>query len=462
MARYDAAVIGAGPNGLAAAVELTRNGLDTIIYEANDEIGGGARTAELTLPGYLHDVCSAIHPTGVASPFFREIGLDVEWVHPEIPFAHPLDGGRSVALHRDVASTAAALGEDEDSYLDLMAPFVEDIETYIEIALHPLTLDMSHPGRLFRLGAIGGLPVAAVARRFKTEAGRALFGGVAAHAIAPFHSPLTSAVGLFLGALGHSHGWPMARGGSRAIADALGASFTAAGGEIVTGRSVESLDEIDAEMFFLDVMPPAALRIAGPRLGRWTRRRLERWSPGPGVFKVDWAIDGPIPWADPSVAGAGTVHVGGTSEEIAAAERQVWRGSHPKRPYVLVAQQSLFDETRSHGGGHTAWAYCHVPNGSQRDMTAEMEAQIERFAPGFTNRILARHTFEPRRFEAYNANYVGGDIGGGAYGISKVMQMGNRSPYRLTNDIYLCSSATSPGAGVHGMCGVNAVRAALG
>ena len=462
MSDFDATVVGAGPNGLAAAIELARNGHKTLLVVASDSVGGGTRTEELTLPGFHHDVCSAIHPAGVASPFFAEIGLEVDWVQPPIPFSHPLDGGEVAVLRRSVDDTADGLGADANSYRNLMGPIVDRIDEYVETALGPVTVIPEHFAAFLRLGIAGGAPVSVLSRRFSTRRGRALFSGVAAHAIAPFSGLATSAVGLMLGAIGHSHGWPLARGGSRAITDALAKRFTDLGGTIELGRTVTSVDDLPAGRVFLDVMPPAAFRIASSRISASKARRLSRWNPGPGVFKVDWALDGPIPWDDPLSGSAGTVHVGGRYAEVAAAERAVAKGEHPKNPFVLLAQQSLFDDSRAPAGKHTAWGYCHVPNGSDIDMTEAIENQIERFAPGFKDLILERSTRNTYQFQTYNPNYLGGDIGGGEYGLKKVLQIGEKSPYSLGGDVYLCSSATPPGAGVHGMSGYHAVRAALG
>lgn len=462
MNHFDAAVVGAGPNGLAAAIELARSGRKTILVEAENEIGGGTRTEELTLPGFKHDVCSAIHPAGVASPFFADIGLEVDWVRSPIPFTHPLDGGRVAALHRSLDETAAGLGEDAERYRGLMGPIVDDIDTMIEVSLSPVTLIPEHKRAFARIATIGGLPAAVLARRFATEEAKALIAGTSAHSIAPFHAPATAAVGVMLGAIGHSHGWPMVRGGSRAIADSLARLFQSLGGVIEVGRPITSADELPADLVFLDVMPPAALRIAEARISASNARALSRWKTGPGVFKVDWALDGPIPWADPLSQQAATVHVGGKYAEVAAAERAVSRGEHPKRPFVLLAQQTLFDETRAPAGKHTAWGYCHVPNSSDVDMTEPIESQIERFAPGFRDLILGRTTRNALGYQEYNPNNVGGDISGGAYNLRKLLQIGEKSPYDLGGDVFLCSSATPPGAGVHGMCGYHAVRAALG
>lgn len=461
MTDYDATVVGAGPNGLAAGVEFARNGRRVLLLEAADEIGGGTRTAELTLPGFHHDICSAIHPSAVASPFFNDIGLEVDWIQPPIPFTHPLGDGRVAALLRSVPETADLMGEDGSSYQRIMGPLVERVDAVIEDTLSPIGPFPAHAGTFARVAALGGQSAAMLISRFDSQEARSLLGGLAAHAVAPFSRLTTAGVTLLLGVLGHSHGWPMARGGSATITRALASQFESFGGEIETGVTVRSLGELSGPVTILDVMPPAALAIAGDRLGRAVRARLGRWGPGPGVFKLDLALDGPIPWSDELSGQAATVHVGGTYEEVRVAEDAVHRGDHPDRPFVLLAQQSLFDDTRAPDGKHTVWAYCHVPNGSSLDMTDRIEAQIERFAPGFRDLILARSTMGSRQYEGHNPNYVGGDIGGGVFGLGKVLQMGDRRPYRLGDGVYLCSSATPPGAGVHGMCGYYAARAAL-
>jgi phytoene dehydrogenase-like protein len=457
----DATVVGAGPNGLAAAVELARSGRRVVLIEAADEIGGGTRTKELTLPGFRHDVCSAIHPSGIASPFFADIGLEIDWVQPPLPFSHPLGAGRAVALHRSVDETASQFGDDGTTYVDLMAPLVERLDALVDEVLAPLTLIPDHLGPFARIAVLGGMSAAMVASRFESDGARGLFAGLAAHAVAPFNALATSGVGLMLGAIGHARGWPIARGGSQSIANALADQLRTHGGSIETGRRVESIEELEGDHFFLDVMPPAAYRIAKHRLSQSSLWGLRRWKPGPGVFKLDWALDGPIPWSDPLSPDAATVHLGGTWDEIEASERQVFAGGHAEHPFVILAQQSLFDDTRAPRGKHTAWAYCHVPNGSTVDMTSAIEAQLERFAPGFTDLVLERHTRNAPDYERYNPNFVGGDIGGGRFGLRKVLQIGAKRPYRLGDGVYLCSSATPPGAGVHGMCGYFAARAAL-
>ena len=461
MSDFDATVVGAGPNGLSAAVELARSGRKVLLVEGADEIGGGTRTAELTLPGFWHDICAAIHPTGIASPFFSKIGLDVDWVQPPLPFSHPLDGGRAVALHRSVVETASQFGADRARYVDLMQPLVDRIDPLIDDILGPMNLIPEHGATFARIAALGGLPASVVASRFESMEARGLLAGLAAHAIAPFNAPATSGVGLMLGTIGHAMGWPMARGGSQRIAEALAALLTDLGGSIETGRMVHTVDELPGELLLLDVMPPAAYRMARSRISPTSLWGRGRWKPGPGVFKVDWALDGPIPWSDPLSPRAGTVHVGGTWEEVKAAEDEVFDGAHPQRPFVLLAQQTPFDATRAPEGKHTAWGYCHVPNGSTLDMTGPIEAQIERFAPGFRDLVLERHTRNSLEFEAYNPNYVGGDIGGGGFGLKKVLQLGSKRPYSLGGGVFLCSSATPPGAGAHGMCGYYAARAAI-
>ncbi|MFQ5522275.1 MAG: phytoene desaturase family protein [Acidimicrobiia bacterium] len=461
MSDFDASVVGAGPNGLAAAVELARAGRKVLVVERAGEIGGGTRTEELTLPGFRHDACSAIHPSGIASPFFNEVGLEVEWVQPPIPFTHPLGEGRAAALFRSVEETAAQFGDDAATYSGLMASLVENIDELADNVLSPVTIIPKHKSSFARLAALGGMSASMLANRFRSKEARALIAGLSAHSISPFGSLASASVALALGAIGHVYGWPVAKGGSQAIADALAEQLKAMGGSIETSRDVVSVDELPAGVILLDVMPPAAMAMARDRISAMAARRISSWKPGPGVFKVDWALDGPIPWSDPLSSQAGTVHIGGTYEEIEAAEREVFAGRHPERPFVLLAQQSLFDPTRAPEGKHTAWAYCHVPNGSAVDMTAAIESQIERLAPGFRDLILARHTRSAVEYQDYNPNYVGGDIGGGAFGLKKILQLGAKRPYILGDGIFLCSSATPPGAGVHGMCGYHAARAAL-
>ena len=462
MAEYDAVVVGAGPNGLAAAAEMTRAGRGVLVVEQADVIGGGTRTEELTLPGYLHDICSAIHPLGIASPFFKELELDVEWIQPDIPLSHPLGGRKAGALFRDLEETAVRFGADEGRYLRIMRPLVESADEVIEDFLGPLSPIPKNPSSFIRLATRGALPASTLASSFSSSEARGVFAGLATHAIAPFNSRLTGGVALLFGVTGHAYGWPLVASGSQRIADALAKIVTDGGGTIETGRSIASLDELPVvPVIILDVMPRAAIRIGGDRVDLRHRRRFAAWKTGPGVFKMDWALDGPIPWLDDWSPRAGTVHVGGMWEEVAAAEDLVHGGSHPEAPFVLVAQQSLFDPSRAPHGKQTAWGYCHVPNGSDLDMTAAIEAQIERFAPGFRDLILERHTMNAAQFEDHNPNYIGGDIAGGGFGPRKVFQFGSTGPYRMGEGLYLCSSATPPGAGVHGMCGFYAAKAAL-
>jgi len=461
-------VVGAGPNGLSAAVELARHGKSVLLVEARDTVGGGTRSEELTLPGFIHDVCSAIHPTGITSPFFDMVPLGehgLEWVHPEVPLAHPLDDGSAAILARSVTETAGSLGGDAAAYRHMMEPLVADWPLVRRQVLGPIVRPPRHPLAMGRFGLKAMLPAQRLAGRFQGDRARALLAGLAAHSVAPLNRPFTAGVGLTLGIAGHVAGWPMARGGSQRIADALASLLISLGGEIRTGTRVDSLADLPpASVYVLDVVPRAALSIAGDRISGRRRSEMAAFRHGPGVFKVDWALDGPIPWANERVAAAGTVHVGGTLEEIAVAEADTEDGYHPDRPFVLLAQQSLFDTTRAPAGAHTAWAYCHVPSGSTVDMTDRIEAQVERFAPGFRDRILQRHTIDPAGLELRNANLVGGDIAGGAITVRQLLARPtvHWDPYRVGDGVYLCSASTPPGAGVHGMCGYRAAVDALG
>jgi phytoene dehydrogenase-like protein len=467
-ATYDAIVVGSGPNGLAAAITLARAGCSVRVYEARDTIGGGVRSAALTLPGFVHDVCSAIHPLGMASPFFRTLPLaehGLEWLQPPVALAHPFDDGTASLLVQSVESTGATLGEDAAAYQRLMAPLVATWEQLEDAVLGPLRWPR-HPLPLLRFGWHAIRAARSLAEGWFTGMrAQAFFAGLAAHSIMPIERPLTAAFGLLLGILGHTVGWPLPRGGSQHISSALAAYFYSLGGEIITSTPVMCLDALpSARVVLLDLTPRQVLHLAGHHLPAGYRRQLERYRYGPAAFKVDWALDAPIPWAAPACARAATVHLGGTLAEIAASERAAWYGEDADRPYVLVAQQSVFDPTRAPAGKHTAWAYCHVPNGSTFDMTERIERQIERFAPGFRDCILARHIMPPAALQEYNANYIGGDINGG---VQDLLQLFTRPALRLVpyatplRGLYLCSSSTPPGGGVHGMCGYYAACAAL-
>jgi phytoene dehydrogenase-like protein len=465
----DAIVVGSGPNGLAAAITVARAGRSVVVYEAAATIGGGTRTEELTLPGFRHDVCSTILPLTLASPFFRSIDLvarGIEVVQPDAPVGHALDGGRAATIERSVDDTAAALGRDGPAWRRLFGPLVADADKLGAELLRPVVHVPRHPLALARFGLPALLPASGLARiAFREEPARALLAGLAAHSMVDLHRPLSASFGLVLGLYAHAVGWPMIRGGSAAVADGLAAELRSLGGTIETGRPVASLGKLPAaKVVFLDTTPRAAVAIAGERLPGRTRRIYEGFRYGSGVFKVDWALDGPIPWRAESLHRAATVHVGGTLGELAAAERTVARGGHPERPFVLVVQYSPWDDSRAPAGRTTAWAYCHVPAGSTVDMTSRIEGQIERFAPGFRDRILARATRGPAELEADNANYIGGDINAGIEDIRQlVFRPGPlRDPYWTgAPGIYLCSSSTPPGGGVHGMSGYLAARSAL-
>jgi phytoene dehydrogenase-like protein len=467
-ARWDAVVVGAGPNGLAAAIELARAGRSVLVLEAAEAPGGGTRSDQRTLPGFIHDLCSAVHPLAAASPFFRSLPLEalgLRWLQPEIPLAHPLDGGRAALLARSIQGTAEDLGPDGPRWRLLLGPLVERAGAVIDEVLGEPGVLPRRPVALARFGAPGLLPVTALARAFRGDGARALLGGLAAHAIRPLTRPLTGAVGLLFGLLGHAVGWPVAEGGSGRIADALVAHLRELGGELEVGRPVRTMADVPpARAVLLDLTPRQVARVAADRLPPEHRRALEGFRYGPGVFKVDWALDGPIPWAAEPCRRAGTLHLGGTLDEVAAAEAAVWRGEHPARPFVLLSQPTVVDPTRAPEGKHVAWAYCHVPNGSTLDMVERIEAQVERFAPGFRDLVVARATMGPADLERLNENHVGGDIAGGAglLGLALARLVPGRDPYPTPDPgIFVCSSSTPPGAGVHGMCGVHAARSAL-
>ena len=465
----DAAIVGSGPNGLAAAIELARAGLTVRVHEAEPTIGGGTRSAALTLPGFVHDLCSAIHPLGAASPFFRSLPLKeygLEWIQPDIALAHPLDDGTAVALRRSVDATADGLGADAGAYRRIVEPLVTDWDALLSEILRPMLHLPRHPILLARFGIPALLPAEVAARRlFRGVRARALFGGLAAHSFLPLDAPFTTAFALILAVSGHAVGWPLPRGGSQRIADALAGYLRALGGEIVTDDRIAGLSQLgQARAYLFDTTPRALERIATDRLGTMYRRALRRYAYGPGIFKIDYALAGPVPWRALECRRAGTVHLGGTIDEIAAGEQQVARGEHPERPFTLVAQQSLFDLSRAPLGMQTLWAYCHVPSGSTEDMTARIEGQIERFAPGFRALVLKRSVMNTSDVESHNANYIGGDISAGSHGRLQFIARPTWSidPYATpANEIYLCSAATPPGAGVHGMSGFNAARSAL-
>lgn len=464
---YDAVVVGSGPNGLSAAITLQHAGLSVLVLEAKATIGGGLRSAELTRPGFVHDICSAIHPLAVGSPFFRSLPLHehgLMFIDPPIAAAHPFDDGTAAALHRSLTETARSLDADAQSYRSLMEPIVQHWPTMAADILGPLHLP-KHPLDMAAFGLSALLPVTNLAKRFTTKEARGLLAGMAAHSIQPLTNLTTSAVALVLMSAGHLHGWPIPKGGSQTIANALVSYFQSLGGVIETSLPVDSLRDIPpAKAILFDVTPKQLLQIAGTRFSTLYRKQLERYRYGMGVFKIDWALDGPIPFTAPECRQTGTVHLGGTLEEIVAGEQAASSGKHPDRPFVLLAQQSLFDASRAPAGKHTAWAYCHVPNGSTVDCTDVIEKQVERFAPGFRDRILARHTMNTQQMEAYNPNYIGGDINGGIIDIGQLFTRPviSLSPYKTSDpDLFICSSSTPPGGGVHGMCGYHAARTAL-
>ncbi|HRN57784.1 MAG TPA: NAD(P)/FAD-dependent oxidoreductase [Agriterribacter sp.] len=460
-------VIGSGPNGLAAAITLQQAGLSVLIAEGENTVGGGLRSKALTLPGYLHDVCSAIHPMAARSPFFNSLPLEqygCSYIYPPVAAAHPFDDGTAAVLRSSPEETAAALGADRDTYLQLITPIIRNWPYIAPDILAPLHLP-KHPLAMARFALKAFTSAAYLAKRFNAKTAKGLWAGMAAHAMQPLSHPATSAIGLVLMAAGHLKGWPLAKGGSQTIANALAAHFIALGGKIETGFYVRSLQQLPASHAVLfDVTPRQLLEIAGHTFSPLYQWQLQKYRYGMGVFKIDWALDAPIPFEAGACRSAGTVHIGNTIEEITASEQSIWNGSHPQKPFVLLAQQSLFDPSRAPEGKHTAWAYCHVPNGSVKDMTAAIERQVERFAPGFRERILAKHVMNTEQMEAYNANYIGGDINGGVINIRQLFTRPalRFSPYRTSaKGMYICSSSTPPGGGVHGMCGYHAARRVL-
>ncbi|MBE7174299.1 MAG: NAD(P)/FAD-dependent oxidoreductase [Williamsia sp.] len=464
---YDAVVVGSGPNGLAAAIVLQQQGLRVLVVEAKSTIGGGLRTAELTLPGFQHDVCSAIHPMAASSPLFKTWPLEkwgLEFIYPALAAAHPFDDGSAAVLSRSLEETIRGLGKDGPVYKRLIGPVVKDWDLLAPEILAPFHIP-KHP---FVMGAFGLKALQAatwLSKRFSTQQGRGLFGGMAAHSIQPLSNVATSAIALVLMAAGHTGDWPVPRGGAQKIADALAAFFLSLGGKIEVNFPVKSLQQLPSSHAVLfDITPRQLLQIAGHQFSSLYKWQLEKYRYGMGVFKVDWALDAPIPFTADACRRAGTIHIGNTFEEIALSEQQSAAGKLTEKPFVLLAQQSLFDPDRVPAGKHTAWAYCHVPNGSTADRTAVIEQQIERFAPGFRERILQRHVMNTEQVEAYNANYIGGDINGGVIDIRQLFTRPalRWSPYKTSaKGLYICSSSTPPGGGVHGMCGYHAAKKVL-
>jgi phytoene dehydrogenase-like protein len=467
MIDFDAIVVGSGPNGLAAAITMQQAGLSVLLIEGKDTIGGGLRSKQLTLPGYIHDVCSAIHPMAAASPFFAQLPLKahgLEFIYPSVAAAHPFDDGTAAVLQHSLAKTAQLLNEDGRAYTRLIEPITAMWPDIVDDLLGPLRFP-KHPLSLAKFGLNALLPATTVAKRFASPKTKGLWAGMAAHAIQSLDNATTSAIGLVLMTVAHLHGWPVPKGGSASIAYALASYFTSIGGKIETNRYVHSLDELpSSKAILLDLTPRQLLKIVGNKFSGLYKWQLEKYRYGMGVFKIDWALSDPAPFTAAACREAGTVHIGNTIEEIAASEKLSSHGQHPEKPFVLFAQPSVFDDSRAPFGKHTAWAYCHVPHGSTEDMTAAIENQIERFAPGFKDCILARHTMNTADMEAYNPNYIGGDINGG---IIDWRQLYTRPAVRISpystpaKGIYVCSSSTPPGGGVHGMCGYHAARKAL-
>ena len=461
-----ACVVGSGPNGLAAAIVLAQSGLQVDVFEAEPTAGGAARTMELTLPGFLHDFGSAVHPMGAGSPFFSSLPLEhhgLEWIHSPAPLAHPLDDGTAVLLERDLSDARSSLGTDGNAWAKLMQPFVDHWSEFAPEVLRPLRSIPKHPWLMARFVANAFRSARTIAGRFQSGRTRALFAGLAAHSFLSLDEPLSGAFGMLMAIPAHAVGWPIPRGGSQSLTNALCRHLSTLGGKVKTSSRVESLASLSqCDLILCDVSPRGLLRIAGQRLSDSYKYRLERFRYGPGVFKVDYALNGPIPWKASECLRAATVHLGGSFEEIAASEQAVRDGRHADSPFVLLAQPSLFDSSRAPATKHTAWAYCHVPNGSKVDMLKKLEDQVERFAPGFRECILARRVFSPADLESMDANLIGGDITGGAMDLRQILFRPTWQYYATSaKDLYICSSSTPPGGGVHGMCGYHAAKMAL-
>jgi phytoene dehydrogenase-like protein len=462
----DVIVIGSGPNGLSAAIVMAQAGCSVTVLEAAESIGGGARSDELTLPGFVHDICSAVHPFAAGSPFFTSLPLDrygLEWIHSPAALAHPLDDGSTVLLQRSLEQMPRSLGADADSYTNLFAPLLKHWTTLSADLLRPIGIPRN-PLAMARFGWLGLRSAKALAQnRFSGERARALFAGLAGHSALPLEMNPSATFGMALGLTAHAVGWPIPRGGAQQISNALAAHLKSLGGTIFTNTRGESLEQLPpARAILADVTPRQLLQMAGQSLPRFYRRKLEKYRYGPGAFKMDWALDSPVPWKSPECLQAATVHLGGTLEEIVASERLPWQGSVPEKPFVLLVQPSLFDSSRVPEGKHTVWAYCHVPNGYRGDVSMQMEDQIERFAPGFRKRILRRSVMNTSQLESYNPNLVGGDFNGGAATLNQLFFRPTIQMYATpARGLYLCSASTPPGGGVHGMCGYGAARLAL-
>ena len=461
-----ACVVGAGPNGLAAAIVLAQAGVEVEVFEAEPTPGGAARTMELTLPGFLHDFGSAVHPLAAGSPFFTSLPLadhGLDWIHSPAPVAHPLDDGTAVVLERDLQAANSSLGADGDAWVRLMQPFVEHWAEFAPEVLRPIRMFPRHPLLMARFGLSALFSAKAIALHFQSERTRALFAGLAAHSFLALDEPLSGAFGMLMAVSAHAVGWPIPRGGAQSLTNALCGYFVTLGGKVRTSSRVESLTTLsDYELILCDVTPRQLLRIAGDRLSEGYRHQLDGFRYGPGAFKIDYALSEPIPWKAKDCLRAATVHLAGTFEECAASEKAARNGQLAERPFVLLAQPTLFDPNRAPAGKHVAWAYCHVPNGSKADVLPRIEAQIERFAPGFREVVLARRTFSPSDLEAMDANLVGGDIGGGVMDIRQFLFRPTWRHYGTSaRDVYICSASTPPGGGVHGMCGYRAAKSAL-